>query len=66
MAFSWMISLVIFSKQLALIPLYLVIGKDHPNAEQWLAEFDYAFTLLKKSGEKLAIDQRYLDLNNNP
>ena len=34
------ISIVIFPEQLALIPLHLVIGKDYPNAEQWLAEFD--------------------------
>jgi polar amino acid transport system substrate-binding protein len=60
------ISIVIFPEQLALIPLYLVIGKDYPNAKKWLAEFDYAYTLLQLSGEKAAEDQRYLDLINAP
>ena len=55
-------SIVIFPEQLALIPLHLIIGKDYPNAEKWLAEFNYAFSLLQKSGEKLAVDQQYLDL----
>ena len=60
------ISIVIFPEQLALILLHLVIGKDYPNAEQWLAEFDQAFSLLKKSGEKSAVAQRYIDLINAP
>jgi len=58
------ISIVIFPEQLALIPLYLVIGKDYPNAEKWIAEFEHAFSLLVKSGEKAATDQRFLDLIN--
>lgn len=60
------ISIVIFPEQLALIPLYLVISKDYPNAEKWIAEFEHAFSLLVKSGEKAAIDKRYIDLINTP
>lgn len=60
------ISIVIFPQQLAVIPLYLVIAKDHLNAEQWIAEFNYAYTLLQASGEKAATDQQYLDLINTP
>lgn len=55
-------SIIIFPEQLALIPLHLIISKDYPNAEQWLVEFNYAFTLVEKSGEKSAVDKRYMDL----
>ena len=58
------ISVVIFPEQLAFIPLYLVISKDYSNAEQWIQEFNYAFTLLQKSGDKASTDQLYLDLIN--
>lgn len=58
-------SIVIFPEQMALIPLYLVISKDYPNAKQWIKEFNYGFTLLEKSGEKDATDQQYLELINN-
>lgn len=60
------IAIVIFPEQLALIPLHLVIGKNYPNAEQWLIEFNYAFNLLLKSGEKAATDKQFLDLINVP
>jgi polar amino acid transport system substrate-binding protein len=59
-------SIVIFPEQLALMPLYLIISKDNSNAQQWINEFDHAFTLMQKSGEKAKTDQLYLDLINTP
>lgn len=59
------VTIVIFPEQLALVPLYLVISKDYSNAQQWIEEFNYAFGLLQKSGEKIATEKMYLELIDN-
>ena len=58
------IPIVIFPEELISIPLYLVISKDYLNAEQWIQEFNYAFSLLQKNGDKAATDKLYLELIN--
>lgn len=54
--------IIVFTQQLALIPLHLIISKDYPDAEKWLHEFNHAFSQLDKSGEKSHIDGEYLEL----
>ena len=41
-------SIVISPEQLALMPLYLVIGKDYPNAKQCLADIYLCFHSITK------------------
>jgi polar amino acid transport system substrate-binding protein len=55
-------SIVIFTDQLAVVPLHLVVSKEHPQASKWIEEFNHGFDLLEQSGEKTQIDQQFLQL----
>ena len=55
----------IFETQLGVLPLYLVISKNHPQSQKWIDEFNHGLALLESSGEKSDIDQQHLQLIHN-
>lgn len=56
----------IFSEELSSEPLYFLISKTYPDAQQWMNEFNYALEQLEKSGQKQKIDQYYLQVLAHP
>lgn len=52
----------VFKQQLALVPLYFVVGKHTSHAQQWIDEFNYALTGLEKSGELNRINSTYKNI----
>lgn len=54
----------IFTRQLALVPLYFLISKERKNAQVWMDEFNYALLIIEKNGKKSAIKKQYLQLMN--
>ncbi len=49
----------IFEQQLALVPLYFVVGKGTPNAQVWMDEFNFVLADLDASGELDQINLRF-------
>ena len=58
--------IVIFEQQLSSEPLYFLISKSYPNAEQWMEKFNLAFAQLAANGQKHTIDQQFLQSITQP
>ena len=52
--------IIIFPQELSFEPLYFLVSKTYPNAQQWIDEFNQAFATLEKSGQKQNIDELFL------
>ncbi|MFT2092491.1 substrate-binding periplasmic protein [Paraglaciecola sp. 2405UD69-4] len=56
----------VFDELLGNIPLYLVVGKHHPHAQNWIEEFNHGLKLLETSGKRSSIDQHHLHIIQKP
>jgi polar amino acid transport system substrate-binding protein len=51
----------IFPQELSSEPLYFLISKSYPDAQEWMNKFNQAFIQLEASGQKQQIDTLFLD-----
>lgn len=52
-------TLVVWPEPLDPVPLYFIIARTYPDAEQWMSRFNAALDVLEKSGRRERIDSQY-------
>jgi polar amino acid transport system substrate-binding protein len=55
-------SIYILPEELTSVPLYLIISKQYPNAQEWIDRFNSAFAELSATGKKQQIDLQFTKL----
>jgi hypothetical protein len=47
-------------------PLYFLISKTYPDAQQWMDKFNHAWQILEENGQKHSIDQMFIQAITQP